>query len=60
VRVLLVDDHEIVRRGVRGLLQEVGIEVCGEAVDGSDAIIKAQELKPDVVVMDEHAKWEGD
>jgi PAS domain S-box-containing protein len=52
VRVLVVDDHEIVRRGVRSLLQEAGIEVCGEAVDGSDAIGKVQELKPDAVVMD--------
>lgn len=52
VRVLVVDDHEIVRRGVRSLLQEAGIEACGEAVDGSDAILKVQELKPDVVVMD--------
>jgi PAS domain S-box-containing protein len=52
MQVLVVDDHEIVRRGVRSLLDEAGIEVCGEAVDGSDAIVKAQELKPDVVVMD--------
>lgn len=52
MRVLVVDDHEIVRRGVRSLLQNAGFEVCGEAVDGSDAILKAQDLKPDFVVMD--------
>jgi len=52
MRVLVVDDHEIVRRGVRSLLGEAGLEVCGEAVDGSDAILKVQELKPDAVVMD--------
>jgi PAS domain S-box-containing protein len=52
MRVLIVDDHEIVRRGVRSLLGDAGMEVCGEAVDGSDAILKVQELKPDAVVMD--------
>src|SRR5215469_14713371 len=52
MRVLIVDDHEIVRRGVRSLLGDAGIEVCGEAVDGSDAILKVQKLKPDAVVMD--------
>src|SRR5215831_18669619 len=52
MQVLVVDDHEIVRRGVRSLLHEAGIEVWGGAVGGFDAIVKAQELKPDVVVMD--------
>lgn len=51
MRVLVVDDHEVVRRGVRSLL-ESHCEVCGEAVDGRDAIEKARLLKPDVVVMD--------
>lgn len=51
MRVLVVDDHEVVRRGVRSLL-ESHCEVCGEAVDGQDAIEKARLLKPDVVVMD--------
>jgi len=37
---------------VRSLLGDAGMEVCGEAVDGSDAILKVQELKPDAVVMD--------
>ena len=52
MRVLVVDDHEIVRRGVLSLLREAGIDVCGEAVDGADAVVKAQELKPDAVVID--------
>jgi PAS domain S-box-containing protein len=51
VRVLIVDDHEIVRRGVRSLL-ETQYEVCGEAVDGNDALDKARKLKPSLVVMD--------
>lgn len=53
MRVLIVDDYEVVRRGVRSLLQaHAGCDVCGEAVDGQDAIVKARELKPDVIVMD--------
>ncbi len=52
-RILIVDDHEVVRRGVRSLLERhAGIEVCGEAVDGRDGVEKAKSLKPDVVVMD--------
>jgi len=53
VRILLVDDHEIVRRGVRALLSVSDtFEICGEAADGRDAIRQAQELKPDAIVMD--------
>ncbi|MGC1645687.1 MAG: response regulator transcription factor, partial [Candidatus Sulfotelmatobacter sp.] len=53
MRLLIVDDHEVVRRGVRALLAEkINCDVCGEAVDGQDAIEKARELKPDIVVMD--------
>ncbi len=52
-RVLIVDDHELVRRGVRSLLAaRPDFEVCGEAVDGRDGVDKARQLKPDVVVMD--------
>jgi PAS domain S-box-containing protein len=51
MRVLVVDDDEGVRRGVRSLL-ESHCEVCGEAVDGRDALEKARQLKPDVIVMD--------
>ena len=53
MRLLIVDDHEVVRRGVRSLLLEHSdCDVCGEAVDGQDALEKARELKPDVIVMD--------
>jgi PAS domain S-box-containing protein len=53
MRVLVVDDHEVVRRGVRSLiLTDPKYQVCGEAVDGQDAIEKALQLAPDVVVMD--------
>lgn len=51
MRVLVVDDHEVVRRGVRSLL-ESNYEVCGEAIDGRDALEQARRLKPDIVVMD--------
>jgi PAS domain S-box-containing protein len=52
-RILIADDHEVVRRGVRALLNSIsGWQVCGEAVDGQDAIDKTKELKPDVVLMD--------
>jgi DNA-binding NarL/FixJ family response regulator len=53
IRVLLVDDHAMVRRGMRDFLElHADIEVVGEAVDGSDAIERATELHPDIVVMD--------
>lgn len=52
MRVLVVDDHEVVRRGVRSLLSQSNYDVCGEAVDGRDALEKARQLKPDVIVMD--------
>ena len=53
IRVLLVDDHELVRRGLRAILEsEDGLDVVGEAGDGTEAVEKALELMPDVVVMD--------
>lgn len=53
IRVLLVDDHPVVRTGVRGMLAaEPDIEVIGEAGSGAEAIARATELKPDVVLMD--------
>jgi PAS domain S-box-containing protein len=52
MRVLIVDDHEVVRKGVRSLLVRSGYDVCGESVDGEDAIEKAKLLRPDVIVMD--------
>src|SRR5947208_8673278 len=53
IRVLIVDDHALFRRGLTQVLQfEDGIEVVGEGEDGEDAITKAEELAPDVVLMD--------
>ncbi|MEK7777180.1 MAG: response regulator transcription factor [Chloroflexota bacterium] len=52
-RVLLADDHSLVRAGLRLLLESEGdIEVVGEAADGFEAVAKAKELSPDVVLMD--------
>jgi DNA-binding NarL/FixJ family response regulator len=51
--ILIVDDHEYIRKSVRSFLEsQAGYEVCGEAVDGYDAIEKAQELKPDLIILD--------
>lgn len=53
LRILVADDHEIVREGVRRLVENVpGWEVCGEANDGRAAVALAEKLKPDVVVLD--------
>ena len=52
VRILIADDHEIIRRTVRSMLERYRrFEVCGEAEDGFKAIEKAHKLKPDVVVL---------
>ena len=50
--VLLVDDSPIIRRTLRTLLESAGIGVCGEAEDGTQAIEKADQLKPDLIVLD--------
>ena len=53
IRLLVVDDHEVVRQGVRAVLtQYAGWEVCGEGVDGEDAVAKAKFLLPDVIILD--------
>jgi DNA-binding NarL/FixJ family response regulator len=52
MRVLIVDDHEVLRKGVRSLLLRSGYDVCGEGIDGEDGLAKAKELRPDVIVMD--------
>lgn len=52
VRVLLADDHALVRQGLRALLEREGLEVVGEAAHGRDAIRLASSLTPDVAIMD--------
>jgi DNA-binding NarL/FixJ family response regulator len=52
LRVLLVDDHDLFRTGLRNLLEEQTVQVVGEAADGAQAIRMVRELAPDVVVMD--------
>src|SRR4029077_19418267 len=53
-RILIVDDHEIVREGIRNLLARSGKnwEVCGDASNARDAIVAVKSLRPDVVVLD--------
>src|ERR1700739_4271550 len=51
VRVLIVDDQDYIRRGLRAFLaDEPGIEICGEALNGSEAIDRATNLRPDVIM----------
>jgi DNA-binding NarL/FixJ family response regulator len=53
LRILIADDHDVTRRGVRALLENhPGWEVCGEAADGREAIACAAQLKPDLVLLD--------
>jgi NarL family two-component system response regulator LiaR len=53
IRVLLVDDHAVVRKGLRALLdREAGIDVVGEAEDGERAVQLVERLRPDVILMD--------
>lgn len=53
IKILLVDDHKLVRSGIRRILDaDPGIDVIGEAQNGEDAIRMARELKPDIVLMD--------
>jgi DNA-binding NarL/FixJ family response regulator len=53
IRILVADDHEVVRCGLRSILESApGMEIVGEACDGREAVEKWRELKPDVVIMD--------
>lgn len=53
IRVLVVDDHELVRKGLRALFDaDPGCEICGEAANGRDAIERVRQLEPDVVILD--------
>ena len=53
IRVLIADDHAVVREGIRHVLSsDIGFEVVGEAADGAEAVSLAKTLQPDVVVLD--------
>ncbi|HEX2287212.1 MAG TPA: response regulator transcription factor, partial [Gaiellaceae bacterium] len=52
LRVMLVDDHDLFRTGLRNLLEEQGVQIVAEASEGSAALSLVRELTPDVVVMD--------
>jgi DNA-binding NarL/FixJ family response regulator len=54
MRVLLAEDHKIVRQGTRMYLEAMGVDIVGEATTGVEAIRLARELRPDVIVMDIH------
>src|SRR3990172_8667766 len=52
-RILLADDHALLREGLRGIIaSQPDMEVVGEAADGLEAIVKAKELRPDLILMD--------
>src|SRR5690242_19959560 len=53
-RILVVDDHEVLREGIRSLLGRLrpAWEICGEATDGDEAIKMAQQMTPDIILMD--------
>lgn len=52
-RILIADDHQVVRNGIRDLLDEhLRWEVCGEAENGREAVAKVMELKPDMIILD--------
>ena len=53
VKILIADDHEIVRQGIRRVLEaKPEWQICGEAANGQEAVRMAQELTPDVIIMD--------
>jgi DNA-binding NarL/FixJ family response regulator len=52
LRILIVDDHEALRAGVRTVLESHGFEVCGEADNGQEALTRALQLRPDLVILD--------
>jgi two-component system NarL family response regulator len=52
ISVLIVDDHTLMRQGLRRILEEAGMQIAGEAENGQEAVAKTLELSPDVVLMD--------
>lgn len=51
-RILIADDHEAIRRGLRSALAAAGWEVCADVMNGKDAVEKTAELKPDLIILD--------
>jgi CheY-like chemotaxis protein len=51
-KILIADDHEAVRRGLRSAMVSAGWDLCGEAIHGKDAVEKVEQLKPDLVILD--------
>jgi DNA-binding NarL/FixJ family response regulator len=52
IRILIADDHEAIRRGLRSALTAAGWEVCADVMNGKDAVEKTAELKPDLIILD--------
>jgi DNA-binding NarL/FixJ family response regulator len=52
LRVVIADDHQLFREGLKGMLEDAGMEVVGEAADGADAAALVQKLQPEVAVLD--------
>src|SRR3981081_2803002 len=53
LRILIADDHDLMRRGVKTLLEShAGWEICGEAKTGREAVAQAADLKPDILILD--------
>src|SRR5271170_126065 len=53
LRILVADDHDLIRRGIKTVVESrKGWEICGEALTGTQAVTKAQELKPDIAILD--------
>lgn len=53
LRILIADDHDLMRRGLRALLEShTGWEICGEAANGREAVSLTEELKPDIIILD--------
>ena len=51
-KILIADDHEAVRRGLRSAVVAAGWELCGEAIHGKEAVEKVEQLKPDLIILD--------